>query len=385
MDTILDRVQDIETIYLEDGLPRGRPAYIFCGNDEGVFVLQACQRQGIEVLGFVDILKSEPFCGLPCYDFEACRALDLSGCVLICSFRGHDKYLPHLEACGFAKTVTAHLIAEADAHRRQTDHRLEPGQINDAMISLAPHPQHDVDIFGGDWLCQLPLPDVRAGWAPLFDDPRVKWAVEKLGPIDGMDVLELGPYEGGHTYQLEKVHNAGRLTAVEANPRAFLRCLIVKNLFEMDRTRFLLGNFIQYLDKVDRRFDLIFASGVLYHQARPMEFLRQCAEKTDRLFLWTHFYDDEHIESNAHLSWRFAHDRDETRSIDGFEYKTRCFHYADGTQSTNHLGGLQESVHWLYRDDIVEALKRFGFTSVETGLYDWKHLYGPNLCIAARR
>ncbi len=36
-----------------------------------------------------------------------------------------------------------------------------------------------------------------------------------------MNILELGPLEGAHTYQL-------RILAIEANAEAFLKCLVVK-------------------------------------------------------------------------------------------------------------------------------------------------------------
>lgn len=87
-----------------------------------------------------------------------------------------------------------------------------------------------------------------------------------------LTVLELGPLEAGHTYMLEKM-GARSIVAVEANSRAYLKCLIVKELFELKRAKFLLGDFVAYLKNNTRHFDLCLASGVLYHMQNPAELL----------------------------------------------------------------------------------------------------------------
>ena len=44
----------------------------------------------------------------------------------------------------------------------------------------------------------------------------------------------------------------------------------MKEAVGLSRTRFLLGDFCEYLETTDERFDLVFASGVLYHMADPI-------------------------------------------------------------------------------------------------------------------
>ena len=65
--------------------------------------------------------------------------------------------------------------------------------------------------------------------------------------MDGFRILELGPLEGAHTYQLEKL-GAAEIVAIEANKEAFLKCLIIKELAQLERARFLLGDFVTYLE-----------------------------------------------------------------------------------------------------------------------------------------
>ena len=63
------------------------------------------------------------------------------------------------------------------------------------------------------------------------------------------------------------------MTAIEANTRAYLKCLIAKELLDMSRLGFLLGDFMEYLRGDPDHVDVCFASGVLYHVPNPVETL----------------------------------------------------------------------------------------------------------------
>src|SRR4028119_931287 len=105
---------------------------------------------------------------------------------------------------------------------------MSTGSILDAYVKSAPSPQHALDIFKGEWASLLPPPydQYQAGKIPLFHDGRAYWALNEMGGCQGQRVLELGPLEGGHSYVLEQ-HGAGSVTSIEANTRAYLKCLIV--------------------------------------------------------------------------------------------------------------------------------------------------------------
>ena len=121
-------------------------------------------------------------------------------------------------------------------------------QILDQYVTTTPSPQNAVDIFAGEWSSKLPEPfaEVRAGSALLFADARLEWGLTQLGGVTGKTVLELGPLEGGHTYMLEQ-GGAASVVAIEANTRAYLKCLITKELLGLKRARFLCGNFVAFL------------------------------------------------------------------------------------------------------------------------------------------
>jgi SAM-dependent methyltransferase len=173
------------------------------------------------------------------------------------------------------------------------------------FFGVAPSDQNALDLFAGEWSSQPPAsrPELKAGVTPLFDDPRISWAHHKLiemgleGGVTNRDVLELGPLEGGHTYLLDRL-GAKSVTAVEANARAYLKCLIAKETFGMPHARFLLGDCLAYLKTGDTVFDVGIACGILYHLTNPVELLELLGRRSRALFLWTVFYDPDFVTQN---------------------------------------------------------------------------------------
>jgi len=51
----------------------------------------------------------------------------------------------------------------------------------------------------------------------------------------------------------------------------------------------LLGNFERFLRDTQTRFDLVVASGVLYHLMDPLLSLPDMMRVTGHIFVWTHF------------------------------------------------------------------------------------------------
>ncbi len=258
------------------------------------------------------------------------------------------------------------------------------GSILDAYVNEAPSPQHALDIFQGEWASSLPEPfeDLQAGEIPLFGDHRAIWALEQMGGCQGRRVLELGPLEGGHSYRLHH-SGAASVTAIEANTRAYLKCLIIKEIFGLDRVKFLCGNFLEYLKTVPTRFDLIFSAGVLYHMLDPVDLLRMVAERTDRLYIWTHYYDDAVIQASPYLSIRYlSHEPAETA---GFSYTLHRQDYLQSLQISGYCGGHSEYSNWLSRADILGALTHFGYTDIRIANEDVAHPHGPCFDLVAMR
>ena len=260
----------------------------------------------------------------------------------------------------------------------------ERSQILDQYVTTAPSQQAALDIFEGEWASMLPAPftALRAGSAGLFGDPRVAWGMQVLGGVDGKTVLELGPLEAGHTYMLEQ-GGAASIIAVEANTRAYLKCLIVKEVLGLQRARFLCGDFVEYLRAVQGTFDVCLASGVLYHMRDPVELIALLARATDRVFIWTHYYDRAVLAQAPHLTQKFTGST--TAERDGFRHTLHRFQYAEALNSQGFCGGSSEYSHWLSRTDILACLKHFGLSDIQINFDDPAHPNGPSFALVAIR
>lgn len=275
--------------------------------------------------------------------------------------------------------------------RRATNDQTDPSgpssagapSILDAYVTSVPSPQNAVDIFAGEWSSALPEPlaGVKAGPIPLFEDERVTWAIEQFGGVAGRSVLELGPLEGGHTYHL--VREGASVTAIEAQTRAYLKCLIAKELLGMTGARFLLGDFMEYLRDKPERVDICFASGVLYHMRSPVETIALMGGVADRLFLWTHVYDETVVHASELLTPRFK--TSEPAVYDGFEHTLYRFDYADSLSGKGFCGGSAAYSNWLTRADLFAALDRFGWKIGEIAFDTPDHPHGPALALVASR
>src|SRR6185437_1981184 len=127
-------------------------------------------------------------------------------------------------------------------------------KFQDLYSNEVPCEQTAFDIFSGEW--SSAVPGFQTGTNPLFNDTRIHWLREQLGSLGGKRILELGPLEGGQSWMMEQA--GAQVTAIEANERAFLKCLIVKNALNM-KAKFLHGDFRPYLASAEESFDLVTA------------------------------------------------------------------------------------------------------------------------------
>lgn len=255
-------------------------------------------------------------------------------------------------------------------------------QPSSIYIRELPSHQLAVDLFKVTWTSRIPG-DLLSGQSELFIDHRPRWAAQVLGGFDKKRVLELGPLEGAHSCLLEQL--GADVTAIEGNKLAFQRCLIVKNILGL-RATFWLGNFIAYLKITKERFDLVFASGVLYHMQEPIEFLKNICRVSDQVYIWTHYYDADLIKSSVTAAPPFK-----TQVTKAFEVggKTIFCHERLSVGFLVHLlpkfcGGMDRKTYWMKLDDIIWCLQVYGFEVVATA-DQANTAHGPSISIAARR
>lgn len=273
----------------------------------------------------------------------------------------------------------------------KTEHMAEKSQIQvrnlvlDQYVKSAPNSQNALDIFSGEWASKFPEPfaDLKAGSSQLFEDPRISWAAEQLGGVKGKNVLELGPLEGGHTYMLERL-GAASILSIEANTRAYLKCLIVKEILELKRPHFLCGDFVDYLRNNNKRFDVAIASGVLYHMKNPAELIALLSRVTDKMFIWTHYYDREIISKNPLIPEnKFGNIT--TFEYDGFQHELHRYEYDTALDSMGFCGGSDMFSNWMKREDILACVEHFGFNDIQVSFDHPEHPNGPAFALSAIR
>jgi len=256
-------------------------------------------------------------------------------------------------------------------------------RVFDQYTKALPTNQNAIDALPGWNSAFPPEAGVIAGDHPLFADGRIDWALEQFGSIEGKTILEVGPLEGMHTYMLHK-RRPLRVEALEANQLCFLRCLVTKQILQLDSAHFYLGDAQKWLEEKDTRYDLAIASGVLYHMHEPAEFLVQMARRTDSIFIWTHFFFEEAMPAGDVRRLPFS-GKVETRSINGVPVRHYERGYFSANSNRSFCGGMRDRHYWMHRDDILELMRSLGFRRLEIAQEDLAHSGGPCFCLFAQR
>lgn len=254
--------------------------------------------------------------------------------------------------------------------------------------------QATVDIFKGVWSSELPPHlGVTSGNAKLFDDPRIHWMIERLGGVAGWRVLELGPLEGGHSYMLQQA-GAEHVVAVEACAMSYLKCLVVKDLCQLARVDFRYGDFMAFLETDGAAFDLVVASGVLYHQRDPIACIERMAARSDKVFLWTHYYTDDLCSSQmrSDMFEPVPAGRPFPGAVrappapgDGFSCEVFRLNYDTYLPGVKYRGGVDDHSHWMRREDILSCLRHYGLADIEVAFDQADHPFAANFALLAKR
>ncbi|WP_233829226.1 class I SAM-dependent methyltransferase [Paraburkholderia sp. ZP32-5] len=233
------------------------------------------------------------------------------------------------------------------------------------------------NLFDGTWISDVP--GYGLGKTAHFEDGRLQWFESVCGGFAGKSALELGPMEGGHTYMLAQA-GASPVLAIEANSKCFLKCLLVQNALKFN-AEFMYGDFRELLRKREQRFDLILASGVLYHMFDPVALLEDMAYASDSLCIWTHYFDADVVRENRNMATHV--DPTPTKSVfRGREIDIHRYSYLDSITSTKFIGGTAPQANWMSRASLLSVLDALDMTVI-VGREDRDHPAGPAILLYA--
>jgi hypothetical protein len=269
------------------------------------------------------------------------------------------------------------------SRQRQVQTSTSANLVLDEYVVGMPSAQNAIDALPGWNQALPPAANVVAGSGAFYQDPRIVWAIEQFGSIEGRRILELGPLEAAHTWLLEQ-HRPEELDAVEANKLSYLRCLVVKEILGLRKARFHLGDFSRWLEQADRRYDFLVASGVLYHMDDPIRLLELIATRTDAFYLWTHYVSDEAMPVGDPRRGALV-GAVEIRESHGVCVRLYRRSYYGAWRSKSFCGGIHDLHRWIERDDILALVRALGFDDVRLAHDEPNHQNGPSFSVYARR
>jgi SAM-dependent methyltransferase len=154
--------------------------------------------------------------------------------------------------------------------------------VETASDGLLPFTAHRVEVAPGVWTAP-----------PGSDDPLIAASTAVVldqagGGLDGMRILDIGCLEGGYTVTFARL-GAREAVGLEIRETNLARCRYLQRALDLANVRFVRGDARALPVDELGTFDLVFASGILYHLDDPFGFLAACTELTlQTLVLDTH-------------------------------------------------------------------------------------------------
>jgi len=223
------------------------------------------------------------------------------------------------------------------------------------------------------WRCYFPIDkinikvsDSNYKVAPITDC-RIEQLSKRID-IKGKRILELGCLEEVHSFMLQ-ILGVGEVIAIEGRRENFLKSLIVKNTFNLDKCKFLFGDLNTILPILSDPFDLCLALGILYHLKNSVAIIYRIAELADSIFVWTHYATNDYPEGSAS---EVIH-----------KHHTYCGKYIR-EDNKHYLSGLQKNSFWIFEEDFLRVVKDTGFKNIDL-IQKEKHGHGLAMTFLARK
>ena len=164
-------------------------------------------------------------------------------------------------------------------------------------------------------------------------------------------ILELGPLEGGNTIILEKL-NPSRIVSIEARVDSYIKCCLIKNIYNLKLTKFYLGDIRDVSFNDYGTFDIAFIAGVLYHLDNPYLLLKQLSTVVNNVVIATHHADVDSPSSKIQTT---------ILKTDSGDYKGKLF--SEGNLNDPNCG-IQEYSFWPYKDELLRMCRDVGFKNI---------------------
>ncbi len=222
------------------------------------------------------------------------------------------------------------------------------------------------------WWDLLPFTAHRITLAPGFettiagvrpvDDVRTELVVDACGgSLDGRTVVDLGCLEGGFALAFAQ-RGAEHVLGIEARELSVERCELARTMLGIENARFIVAD-IKHETSRHEPFDVVFATGILYHVADPADFLRTMRSACRHVAL---------IDTHVARADQATHDCSPmlTRESHGTTYRGRMFpEYPpdvdeDAKEAMMWSAYSDADAFWPIEEDLVRMMRDAGFARV---------------------
>ncbi len=223
------------------------------------------------------------------------------------------------------------------------------------------------------WWDLLPFTTHRIGLAPGLDtmsagvdveaDIRCDLVVDACGgSLDEKSVVDLGCLEGGFTIAFA-ARGARLALGIEAREISVRRCELARGLRRLPNAEFVRGDIKAELDRREP-FDVVFATGILYHVSDPAAILASMRQACSHVALVcthvavtdapSHSCSDEVVREFAGHSYRGRMYPEYSPTVDDAEKEDLLW-----------AAWSDADAFWPYEDGLVDMIRRAGFATVE--------------------
>jgi SAM-dependent methyltransferase len=195
-------------------------------------------------------------------------------------------------------------------------------------------------------------------------DVRIRIVLDLCGgSLTGKTTADLGCNEGGFAVEFARL-GAKESVGIEVRDVSVRRCGLVRKMTGLENLKFIRGDIMEELARWPDSFDVVFASGILYHVADPHKLLgdifRACREA---------------VLIDTHVAYREApsHNCSEeivSRTFGGKSYQGRVYPEFDASMSDATREGQlwaawsNDTSFWLLEDELLSLMRDVGFRDV---------------------
>lgn len=171
--------------------------------------------------------------------------------------------------------------------------------------------------------------------------------LNKRIPLDGLDVLEIGCFEGIHTIALAQT--GARVIAVDSRIENVLKTIVRTYCFGINSIVFKCDVELESDRELLPEVDVVHHVGVLYHLVDPVSHLKFILGKTrNAVMLDTHYA----LDNEANNKYE----------VDGIYYHYK--YYKEGGRG-DAFSGMYDHAKWLTLDSISGLLAEQGFGNID--------------------